>query len=100
MIEQHYHPCSKPTGTVATASGPPVPPADDSRPPTTGRNSTIAMGDTIHVVPVNDLVTHVIDGDDCVCGATTEPVPREDGSVGWLVTHHSLDGRESKEGNQ
>lgn len=46
----------------------------------------------VHVVPVNDLIEH--GGEDCVCGPTTEPVQRGDGSTGWLVVHHSLDGRE------
>lgn len=50
-----------------------------------------------HVVPVGDLVEHVSDAS-CVCGPTTEPVKREDGSIGWVVTHHSLDGREFSEG--
>ena len=48
---------------------------------------------TLHVEPVNDLVEHM-DFDDCVCGPTVEPVPRDDGSMGWLVIHHALDGRE------
>lgn len=53
------------------------------------------MSDTFHVIPLNDLVEHDTDGEErCVCGPTTEPVERDDGSFGWLVTHHSLDGRE------
>jgi hypothetical protein len=52
---------------------------------------------TVHVVPVNDLVEHDTDGPDCVCGPTVEPVDRDDGSLGWLVVHHSLDGRERAE---
>lgn len=52
---------------------------------------------TIHVVPVNDLIEHDSDGGECPCGPTTEPVMRDDGSNGWLVTHHSLDGREALE---
>jgi hypothetical protein len=48
---------------------------------------------TVHVEPINDLVDHE-DSDECPCGPTVEPVPRDDGSVGWLVIHHSLDGRE------
>ena len=52
---------------------------------------------TVHVVPVNDLVEHETDGDDCVCGPDIEAVRRDDGSVGWLVSHHSLDGRELRE---
>lgn len=35
--------------------------------------------------------------EDCVCGPTVEPVKRDDGSVGWVVVHHSLDGRELSE---
>lgn len=52
---------------------------------------------TFHVVPINDLVEHDTTGGDCVCGPTTEPVVREDGTIGWVVTHHSLDGRELRE---
>jgi hypothetical protein len=52
---------------------------------------------TIHTIPVNDLIEHVTDGGDCPCGQTTEPVARDDGSMGWLVVHHSLDGREHSE---
>jgi len=48
----------------------------------------------IHVVPIDDLIEHDTSGDDCVCGPDTETVKRDDGSTGWLVTHHSLDGRE------
>lgn len=52
---------------------------------------------TYHVEPINDLIEHVTDGGDCPCGPATEPVPRDDGSMGWLVVHHSLDGRELHE---
>lgn len=53
---------------------------------------------TFHVVPLNDLIQHdTSDEADCVCGPETEPVERDDGSLGWLVTHHSLDGREQHE---
>jgi hypothetical protein len=44
----------------------------------------------VHTYPVADLV-------DCPCGPTTEAVFREDGSNGWHVIHHSLDGREFRE---
>ena len=47
----------------------------------------------VHVQPVGDLVAHDLD-DDCACGPAVEAVPRGDGSFGWLITHHSLDGRE------
>jgi hypothetical protein len=47
-------------------------------------------------MPVNDLIQH--DEDDetgyrCVCGPQVEAVKREDGTVGWVITHHALDGR-------
>lgn len=50
-----------------------------------------------HVTPIGDLVDHE-ENDSCVCGPTVEPVERADGSVGWMSTHHSLDGREAGEG--
>lgn len=50
---------------------------------------------TAIVHPLDDVVDHDVDGaDSCVCGPTVEPVPRADGSYGWIYTHHSLDGRE------
>lgn len=47
----------------------------------------------LHVLPVDDLIEHETT-DDCPCGVTPETVKREDGSMGWVVVHHSLDGRE------
>lgn len=52
---------------------------------------------SVHVYPRGDQVEHDTDGGDCVCGPTTEPVPLVDGGIGWIVTHHSLDGRERNE---
>lgn len=52
---------------------------------------------SIHVHPERDTVEHDTSGTPCVCGPTTEAVFRDDGSNGWLVTHHSLDGREHHE---
>lgn len=52
---------------------------------------------TVHVYPTRDTVDHDTDGGDCICGPTTEPVEGEQGEIGWLVTHHSLDGRELRE---
>lgn len=52
---------------------------------------------TFHVYPVNDLIDHDRDGEDCVCGPDTEPIERDDGSMAWLISHHSLDGRELSE---
>jgi hypothetical protein len=53
--------------------------------------------DTVHVIPVGDLVDHDTSGADCVCGPSTEAVYRDDGSNGWLIRHNSLDGREATE---
>ena len=52
-----------------------------------------------HVWPVNDIIEHDHDDPDgnCVCGPTVEPVEGQDGYIGWLITHHSLDGREQDE---
>ena len=51
-----------------------------------------------HVHPLDDLVSHdTSSGGDCVCVPTAEPVMRDDGSAGWLMVHHSLDGRELEE---
>lgn len=49
---------------------------------------------SVHVWPDSDLIDHDLDGDNCVCGPTTDPVKRDDGSVGWVIVHHALDGRE------
>lgn len=48
---------------------------------------------TVHTYPVNDLLDHDTDTDGCPCLPTTEPVVRDDGSMGWLVTHNAWDGR-------
>lgn len=50
-----------------------------------------------HVYPIRDHIEHITEGDECPCGPTPEPVKREDGSVAWIVVHHSLDGREATE---
>lgn len=76
---------------------------------------------TVHVVPLGDLIEHRVpggldghdqdegswlsieadpDADDefgCACGPAVEHVPNPDGPDGWVVTHHSLDGRERTE---
>ncbi|KPG86529.1 hypothetical protein AEQ27_04010 [Frigoribacterium sp. RIT-PI-h] len=59
-----------------------------------------AVNDILHTYPSDDLIEHDTDGGDCPCGPTTEAVPRDDGSYGWLIVHHSLDGREKKEATQ
>lgn len=48
------------------------------------------------VVPVADVVEHELTGE-CPCGPRDEPVEREDGSIGWVTVHHSLDGGEADE---
>jgi hypothetical protein len=53
-----------------------------------------AGGERVHTYPTNDLMEHELEGEDCPCGPEVVPVPREDGSMGWQVVHHSLDGRE------
>lgn len=55
--------------------------------------------DVAHVVPANDLIEHSWQTReaDCVCGPSSQPIKRDDGSVGWVITHHSLDGREARE---
>jgi hypothetical protein len=55
------------------------------------------MGQIVHVWPDGDLIEHEIEGDDCPCGPQIEPVPCDDGSMGWLIVHNSLDGREARE---
>ncbi|MFJ4926854.1 hypothetical protein [Streptomyces sp. NPDC088736] len=53
----------------------------------------------LHVTPVGDAIEHDTSADSaCVCGPTDKPVPREDGSIGWIAVHHSLDGRERPRG--
>lgn len=50
-----------------------------------------------HVYPQADVIEHATAGEDCVCGPTIEAIKRDDGSIGWLRIHHSLDGREKDE---
>lgn len=50
---------------------------------------------TYHVIPRNDWVEHEFE--DCVCGPDARPKPRPDGAMGFVVVHHSLDGREYEE---
>ena len=51
---------------------------------------------TLHVTPTADLVGHDTSTaePDCVCRPEVRPASQEDGSMGWLLVHHSLDGRE------
>lgn len=53
----------------------------------------------LHVIPLGDEIEHdTASGDpDCVCGPRMQPVQHDDGSMNWLLVHHSLDGREQHE---
>lgn len=55
------------------------------------------MPQTVHVLPVNDHIEHEDEGSNCPCGPDVEPVFDDDGACGWLISHHSLDGREANE---
>lgn len=48
----------------------------------------------VHTRPADDLIEHATDGSDCICIPEVIPVEREDGSIGYVYVHHSLDGRE------
>jgi hypothetical protein len=54
---------------------------------------------TLHVHPLDDLIAHNTSTTepDCACGPTVQPEKQADGSIGWLIVHHSLDGRERAE---
>ena len=55
---------------------------------------------TLHVTPIAGLVEHDTSTGEanCVCGPEGRPVAQDDGSVGWLLVHHPLDGRGQTEG--
>ncbi|MGW4493755.1 hypothetical protein [Streptomyces sp. NPDC004376] len=54
------------------------------------------MPHTLHVTPVDDLIHHdtTTSQPDCVCGPEVRPVNQDNGTIDWLLVHHSLDGRE------
>lgn len=54
------------------------------------------VDDGVHVIPLGDVIDHD-HTDDCVCGPTSELQANADAPDVWLVTHHSLDGREATE---
>jgi hypothetical protein len=53
---------------------------------------------TYHVYPLGDSYAHdtALDAD-CLCGPTIEAVEQDEGGMGWVIVHHSLDGRETRE---
>lgn len=58
--------------------------------------AAVPYGDGVHVIPLRDLIEH--EPEECVCGPRVEAVfNEEEECVGWLYTHHSLDGREGAE---
>lgn len=44
-----------------------------------------------HVSPIDDLIEHDTESPDCICGPRVTPIELEDGSIGWLYSHHALD---------
>jgi hypothetical protein len=50
---------------------------------------------TGHLPPEDDIQHELTD--DCPCGPSSLPVVDVDGVVGWVIVHHSLDGREQRE---
>ncbi|GGU62777.1 MULTISPECIES: hypothetical protein [Streptomyces] len=54
------------------------------------------MSSLAHAVPLNDLIRHETETTEptCICGPETQPVEQLDGTIDWLLMHHSLDGRE------
>lgn len=71
---------------------------DDDEEPAAGGQWFLRQTDdfTAHAVPLDDVILHSFTTD-CSCGPTPRPTPRGDGSQGWVISHHSLDGRELTE---
>ncbi|MEU1078528.1 MULTISPECIES: hypothetical protein [unclassified Streptomyces] len=59
------------------------------------------MKHVTHIHPVDDKVEHDTSSGEasCVCGPAVRPVARDDGSMSYLIVHHSLDNREKTEGS-
>lgn len=45
-----------------------------------------------HIVPTEDSIGHELNTS-CPCEPARDYKRREDGTTGWVVTHHALDGR-------
>lgn len=57
------------------------------------------VGNTVHVVPVDDVHKHT--SQYCPCRPVRELVVRNEGQhgfMGWNVVHNSFDGREDRDG--
>lgn len=50
--------------------------------------------DNVHVFPVDDVIGHEVDGEDCPCLPEIEPIVLEDGSIRYVYIHHAWDGRD------
>lgn len=70
--------------------------ADDAPPPAGQWYVHQVDEGTVHTVPLDDEIIHDLNPD-CPCGPTPVPTPQENGAVGHVVSHHSLDGREQHE---
>lgn len=55
---------------------------------------TTRLSNGVHVIPPGDFTTH--SPFDCPCGPRDELVTSNNGD-GWVIVHHSLDGRENDE---
>lgn len=85
-----------------------VPPTGDSQSENSQCPTPGCLGDVNYAAPGRlhiagctyprgaDLLDHELT-EDCICGPTAVPIKREDGSMGWVYEHHSLDGREASE---
>jgi hypothetical protein len=60
------------------------------------------LSNVLHVSPIGDLMEHDTSSSEpnCPCDPAVQPHQAEDGQAGWLIVHHSLDGREHHEGDQ
>lgn len=57
-----------------------------------GWYTTQPSRNVVHVLPVDDLIEHVMD-QGCVCGPSTETVVSDNGEIGWVIAHPALDAR-------
>ena len=57
---------------------------------------TWAVVDTVHILPIGDLIAHEL-SPDCPCQPVEQEGERKTGTAFWLFTHSSLDGRELTE---
>ncbi|GAA0705277.1 hypothetical protein GCM10010193_70440 [Kitasatospora atroaurantiaca] len=111
MALQEYEPVSEPAVSVAPCDIDPPPGTVLLRVEVLVEEFDLDMGDeepvgqwlaeqtderTVHCVPLDDAVSHDLT-DDCPCGPRSRPEECRDGSTGWVVIHHSLDGRELTE---